>query len=214
MSPTDNDPDAGDLPEWIDLDAPTPRRPKDIRGEVRATCLDCLAADDVDVARASYQFATFAEPTVWYQLVDRHGLRLVDEPAPGASERSQPEGCGLVAPDGLVVEITGTSTDADPALSYLDVRGPAGAVEAFVDDLLDAAEYVKRELRAPALVDVADAAEERGERVGDRDRLVDRGRAASVVRRLPAPDATAEGDGPHDDRLAEVAVEYLGTGEQ
>lgn len=27
------------------------------------------------------------------------------------------------------------------------------------------------------------------------------------------PDATVEGDGPHDDRLAEVATEYLGAGE-
>lgn len=27
------------------------------------------------------------------------------------------------------------------------------------------------------------------------------------------PDATVEGDGPHDDRLGEVAAEYLGTGE-
>ncbi len=182
-APSDDGPEhEPTLPAWVDLDDDAAARALDDLPTVRSTrCPDCLDESDLDLARACYQHPVFRAPTVWYQLAARHGLRRVD------SDRRVTV---LVAPDGLRVEPTGQSIDpsADrPYLSYLDVSGPAGAVEAFVGGLLDAADHIKRELRAPALVEVADAAQDRGDRVDDADRLIARGRAAETVSHLAAP---------------------------
>jgi hypothetical protein len=180
--------DTPDLPEWVDLDAVAPRCRDDLKGGVSAPCRDCRD-DDADRARACYQLPTFVEPTVWYQLADRHGLRVVDVTTldDAILNKQDSERAAYIAPDGLFAKVVQTHPDDDEtSLSYLTVRGPAGAVEMFVDDLLDAVVHIKRELRAPALVDVADAAQEQGKRVDDSDRLVDRDRAADVVSHLPA----------------------------
>jgi hypothetical protein len=169
---TEPEPDP-ETPAWVDDTRAV--RDADLRDlhMIDDVCVECID----DPARASYQLVEPAHASAWYQLLDRHGFAR----ALGEDERVW-GGDG-----GLVVRAHGQSVDADADrfLSYLEVRGPAPAVRAFVEDLLDVVKYIKRELRAPALVEDADAAQEAGERVPDADRLVDRDRAAETVARLP-----------------------------
>jgi len=169
---TEPEPDP-ETPAWVDDTRAV--RDADLRDlhMIDDVCVECID----DPARASYQLVEPAHASAWYQLLDRHGFAR----AVGEDERVW-GGDG-----GLVVRAHGQSVDADADrfLSYLEVRGPAPAVRAFVEDLLDVVKYIKRELRAPALVEDADAAQEAGERVPDADRLVDRDRAAETVARLP-----------------------------
>jgi hypothetical protein len=162
-----------ETPAWVDDTRAV--RDDDLRSpsDVEAVCRDCIT----DAARASYQLVEPAHTSAWYQLLDRHGFGR------GVGEDERVWG----ADGGVVVRAHGDSVgpDTDGYLSYLEVRGPAPAVRAFVEDLLDVATYIKRELRAPALVEDADAAQEAGERVPEAARLVDGDRAAETVARLP-----------------------------
>jgi len=166
------DPDP-ETPAWVDdtravRDADLPHLHM-----IDDVCVGCID----DRARASYQLVDPAHASAWYQLLDRHGFAR----ALGEDERVWGGDGGLLA------RAHGDSVDPDTDrhISYLDVSGPAAGVRAFVEDLLDVATHIKRELRAPALVEDADAAQEAGERVPDVDRLVDRDRAAETVARLP-----------------------------
>jgi hypothetical protein len=164
-----------ETPRWVDNTRALRDGDLRDRGAVDATCPDCVT----DAARASYQLVEFPHASAFYQLLNRHGCGS----AVGDHERV------WAADGGLTARAHGQSTDptTNKYLSYLAVRGPAPAVRAFVEDLLDVATYMKRELRAPALVEHADAAQETGGRVADADRLVGRDRAAAIVSRLPAP---------------------------
>lgn len=166
------DPDP-ETPAWVDVSRAV--RDADLRDlhMIDDVCVECID----DPARASYQLVDPAHASAWYQLLDRHGFAR----ALGEDERVWGGDGGLLA------HAHGDSVDPDTDrhISYLKVRGPAPAVRAFVEDLLDVATHIKRELRAPALVEDADAAQEAGERVPDADRLVDRDRAAETVARLP-----------------------------
>jgi hypothetical protein len=163
-----------ETPEWVDDTRAV--RDEDLRDRaaVDAVCIECLD----DAARASYQVVGVPHASAFYQLLDRHGFA-----------RSVGDGPRIwMADGGLDVVVHGASADpavGDTYVSYLEVSGPADDVAAFVEDLLDVVVFAKRELRAPSLVEDADAAEEAGERVADSDRLVDRERAADAVLRLP-----------------------------
>jgi hypothetical protein len=186
---SDTDADAGgvlglaDRVEWLDPEAKIGRDALTSRTPAQTRCPSCLDGDEhVDVARGAYQLVTFPAGWVLYQLLRKHGLAYVSEGEPDAvGDR----GRTYVAPDGLTV--TATGHEGDGVVSYLDVRGPAAAAGVFVEDLLDVATAIKRELRALALVEDAAAAQREGQRVPDERRLVDRETAADVVRRLPAP---------------------------
>lgn len=139
-----------------------------------AKCDNCLAESEVEVGRAVYQLPQFESEGAFFTLLQKHGLQY------------DPVSRMWWAADGLSVDADGEIETRDRNdLSYITIRGPAGALASFVEDLLDAAVYVKRELRAPSLVEVANDAQERGVRVDDTDRLVPRDRAADVVSRLP-----------------------------
>jgi hypothetical protein len=138
----------------------------------------CLAEDDLDLAKAVYQLPKFESEGAFFALLDKHGLQYL------------PDSGEWRAPNGLSVEVDGRIEErALVDVSYLTVRGPAGAVASFVEGLLEAAVYIKRELLAPALVEIADEGQERRERVKDTGRLVKRERAADVVGELPRSDS-------------------------
>lgn len=162
-----------DTPPWVndttavtagDLREPT---------EVDTTCPDCVE----NAARAVYNVVDVPHPSGFVQLLDRHGFAL----------RGEGEDTRLwIGDDGARVVTRGNPIRdgaGGPHLSYVSVRGPAATVEAFVEDLLALAPHIKRELRAPALLE--DIPEDGV--VSDADRLVGRARAASVVSRLAAP---------------------------
>lgn len=172
---TDPDPET---PAWVDDTRAV--RDDDLRhpGMTADVCVGCID----DPARASYQLVEPAHASAWYQLLARHGF----------ARAVLGEDVRVWGGDGgLVVRATGDSVapETDRVLSYLEVRGPAASVRAFAEDLLEVSTYIKRELRAPALVEDADAAQYAGEAVADADRLVGRDRSADTVARLLAPEA-------------------------
>jgi len=168
------DPDP-ETPAWVDDSRAI--RGGDLRDptDIDAVCANCVT----DASRAVYQSVEFAHTSAWYQLLDRHGF--------GRSVETDTDRI-WGADAGLTVRAHGQSTDPETKehLSYLESTGPADAVAGFVRDLLDLAPYIKRVLRAPSLVEHADAAQDAGEPVPDAHRLVDRGRAAETVSRLAA----------------------------
>ena len=175
---TDTEPETEpETPAWVD-DSRAVRDP-DLRdpSDIDTMCRDCLT----DAARASYQCVAPAHTSAWYQLLDRHGFGR----AVGEDERV------WGADGGLVVRAHGQSVDPDDDthLSYLVISGSAADVSAFVEDLIDVTASVKRELRAPSLVEDADAAQVAGDRVPEDARLVNSDRAAETVRRLPRGEA-------------------------
>jgi hypothetical protein len=168
------DPDP-ETPAWVDDSRAI--RGGDLRDptDIDAVCANCVT----DASRGVYQSVEFAHTSAWYQLLDRHGF--------GRSVETDADRI-WGADGGLVVRAHGQSTDPETNeyLSYLEITGPADAVASFVHDLLDLAPYIKRELRAPSLVEHADAAQDAGEPVPDAHRLVDRERAAKTVSHLAA----------------------------
>lgn len=165
-----------------------------------------------DRARACFQAPHFPHASAFYQLLDHHDLAYVGEiETSPTGEHAENDTKRTWRSEELKIVAHGPTTypeeDSHPYISYLKLDGPATAVVAFVEDLLDVCERIKRELPAPALLEHADAAFEAGEPVPDEHRLVDRGRAATVVDHVAPPEndgdeaATDDGDDepPADD---------------
>lgn len=176
-------------PEWIDEGSGTDLEALESTSDV-GRCRECLLEGDLDVARASLNSVRFHEEHHIYQLMDKHGLRYVDE-----SEREVSAGDTsykelkqtFVAEDGLQVVVK-PNADRESWPSYVNIIGPAGAATVFYEDLLDTVAHIKRELRTLALVDIANEAEEESRAVEDKNRLVSRRRAAEVVDYLQKPE--------------------------
>jgi hypothetical protein len=182
-----------ETPAWVD----------DARGLIRDDLTP--TGDDIDdlqfrcetdienLARGVFNIVELPNDSAWFQLLERHGLRCI-----GSEHESGRFGNQIWHwhHNGLQLKVSGDVQERDDGyLSYLNIRGPEQAVTSFTEDLLTLATWIKRELRAPSPVAVANAAEESGGRVPDDERLVDRSRTANVVRRLPR----AETDGAGDD---------------
>jgi hypothetical protein len=184
-----------ETPTWID----------DARGLIRDDLRP--GADDIDdlqfrceahienLARGVFNIVALPNDSAWFQLLERHDLVLTDgefqtlpvERETGVSGKQvwHWRNC-----NGLQLKVDGDVQEREHTfISYLTIRGPEQAVTSFTEDLLTLAEWIKRELRAPSPIAVANAAQESGERVPDDERLVDRDRTADVVRRLPRGDA-------------------------
>ncbi len=200
-----DDPDAGqpETPAWVDDTAGLTREDLSPETPPAGKCRNCI---DVP-ARAVYQTVTVPHTSAWFQLLERHDLAHV-----GREPRQFSDGSRwlYINSAGLGLEVDGDVTEpGDPCASYVTARGPADSVAGFVRDLLDLADWIKRELCAPAPKPVADAAKADSRAVPDDERLVERDRAAAVVRRLPSKDDT-ERDTVPDGGLATLS----GTGDR
>ena len=110
--------------------------------------------DDLEYAEAELHYTRFASLDDFHAFCERHGLKYTAESAKGAHRHF------WVAPDGCTLQ---THRDpADPAerhdpgyLSYTAVRGPAGAVEALLRDLVESCSYLKGEF-SPLTTDSGD----------------------------------------------------------
>ena len=110
--------------------------------------------DDLEYAEAELHYTHFASLDDFAAFCDRHGLKYTAE-CPNAHHRHV-----WVAPDGCTLQ---THRDpADPAerhapgyLSYTAVRGPAGAVEALLRDLVESCSSLKGEF-SPLTTDTGD----------------------------------------------------------
>lgn len=196
-----DDPDAGqpDTPAWVDDTAGLIREDLSPETPPAGKCRNCI---DVP-ARAVYQTVTVPHTSAWFQLLERHDLAHV-----GREPRQFSDGSRwlYINSAGLGLEVDGDVTEpGDPCASYVTARGPADSVAEFVRDLLEVADWVKRELRAPAPKPVADAAKADSRAVPDDERLVERDRAAAVVRRLPSKDDTERDTVPDGGSLATLS---------
>ena len=98
--------------------------------------------DDLDYAEAELHYTGFASLDDFRAFCERHGLKYTAECAEGAHRHF------WVAPDGCVLQTHRDPADPreqdDPGyLSYTAVRGPAGAVEALLRDLVESCSYLK-----------------------------------------------------------------------
>ena len=172
-------------------------------------------------ARASFQLPTFPHASAFYQLLARHDLAYAGE-FETRTDTYADDTERIWYSEELKIRAHGKTARPEAVghthVSYLKLHGAAAAVVAFVEDLFDVCKHIKRELRAPARVEHADAVD-RGERVPDENRLVGRGRAATVVRLLSPPDedddagateaGEAEGATTTDDATATVVQRQL-----
>jgi hypothetical protein len=144
-----------------------------------------------NLARGVFNIVALPNDSAWFQLLERHGLILVDGefstlPIERKTGLSGNQVWHWRNCNGLQLKVNGDVQERNDAyISYLNIRGPEQAVTSFTEDLLTLATWIKRELRAPSPIDIANTAQESGERVPNDERLVDRGRTANVVRRLP-----------------------------
>lgn len=196
-----DDPDAGqpETPAWVDDTAGLIREDLSPETPPAGKCRNCI---DVP-ARAVYQTVTVPHTSAWFQLLERHDLAHV-----GREPRQFSDGSRwlYINSAGLGLEVDGDVTEpGDPCASYVTARGPADSVAEFVRDLLDLADWIKRELCAPAPKPVADAAKADSRAVPDDERLVERDRAAAVVRRLPSKDDTERDTVPDGGSLAALS---------
>jgi hypothetical protein len=195
------DPDAGqpETPAWVDDTAGLIREDLSPETPPAGKCRNCI---DVP-ARAVYQTVTVPHTSAWFQLLERHDLAHVGREPQQFGDGSR---WLYINSAGLGLEVDGDVTEpGDPYASYVTARGPADSVAGFVRDLLDLADWIKRELCAPAPKPAADAAKADSRAVPDDERLVERDRAAAVVRRLPATDDTERDTVPDGGSLAALS---------
>jgi hypothetical protein len=175
---TDTQPEVPpETPAWID----------DSRGLIREELKgsdELSFSETEDRAHASYNIVTLPHESAWFQLLNRHNLSC----GKSWTKRDRHATGGEINHfywtnnDGLHLDVTGDIQDREDCyLSYLKISGPEPRFVEFIEDLLNLAQWIKRELAAPALIEV-DA-----DQFDDSDRLIDRERSADVVRRLPAP---------------------------
>lgn len=181
--------------DGVDLPPETPAWIDDTRGLIREDLKgtpDSYQRNTDSRARARYQIVTLPHDSAWLQLLERHDLlcaggehhRLDIEKKAGLSGSQK---WHWVNSDGLELDVNGDVQERDNSyISYLTIRGPEQQVIAFTENLLELAQWIKRELCAPAPIEVA--GHHGMVAVDDSDRLIDRDTAAAVVRRLARSD--------------------------